>query len=81
LSNGERLLYSLGRLRLTVRPMADINDAQALLRRRMGIRVVCRLLSLSEKDHCDGGDDIIPEVNMMMMMMIFLIMTVAVMLS
>jgi len=64
--------------------MADIKGAQAMLRRKMGICVVRRLLSLSEKDHCDVGDDVIPEVVMMVMMvmmMTFVIMTVAVMLS
>jgi len=61
--------------------MADMKSAQALLSRRMRICVVRRLLSLSEKDNCDGGDDVIPEMMMMMMMMTFVIMTVAVMLS
>jgi hypothetical protein len=42
----------------------------------MGICVVRRLLSVSEKDHCGVGDDIIPEV-----MMVFVIMIVVVMLS
>jgi len=56
--------------------MADIKGAQALLCRRMGISVVRRLLSLSEEDHCDGGDDVIPE-----MMMAFVVMIVVVMLS
>ena len=57
-------MYSLGRLRLTVRPMTDIMCAQAILCRRMGLCVVRRLLSVSEKDHCGGGDDAVPEVMM-----------------
>jgi hypothetical protein len=42
----------------------------------MEICVVRCLLSVSEKDHCGGGDDVIPEV-----MMVFVIMIVVLMLS
>jgi len=56
--------------------MADIKGAQTLLCRRMEIRVLRRLLSVSEKDNCGGGDDVIPEV-----MMAFVIMIVVLMLS
>jgi len=55
--------------------MADVKDVQAILCRRIGKRVVRSLLSVSEKDHCGGGDDVIPEV-----MMAFVIMSVVVML-
>jgi phosphotransferase system glucose/maltose/N-acetylglucosamine-specific IIC component len=56
--------------------MVDVKGAQTLLCRRMGLCVVRRLLSVSEKDHCGGGDDVILE-----MIMAFVIMIVVVMLS
>jgi hypothetical protein len=42
--------------------MGDIKGVATLLCRRMGVGVVRRLLSVTEKELCGGGDDVIPVV-------------------
>jgi hypothetical protein len=50
--------------------MGDIKDVPTLLCRRMGVGVLRRLLSVTEKDLCGDGDDVIPVVKAFVIMIV-----------